>query len=110
MPKPTILDIHEATKGMSVEYELKGEKIRLCMQADRLKSCINLKSHMGTPPKVQQIGSKVFQEPMPKTVWLLLDMVHLILLLAKRTKADRKVLKLWFEEAKNFLKGMEKEV
>ena len=47
---------------------------------------------------------------MPKTIWLLLDMAHLIMLLAKRTKAKRDVMKVWFQNAKDFLTGMQENI
>ena len=47
---------------------------------------------------------------MPNAVWLFLDMLHLIMLVASRTKAKMGVVKFWFQEAKDFLMGMEKEV
>ncbi len=61
----------------------------------------------------KQIGSKRFQnhyvyKRMPNAVWLFLDMLHLIMLLANRTKANMDVVKFWFQEAKDFLMGMEK--
>ena len=46
----------------------------------------------------------------PEAIWLFLEMMHLIMLLAKRTKANMDVVKIWFHEAKDFLMGMEKEV
>ena len=47
---------------------------------------------------------------MPKTAWLLLDMAHLIMLLAEMTKAERDSVKHWWQQAKDFLKGMGKNV
>ena len=47
---------------------------------------------------------------MPKTMWFLLDMAHLIMLLAKRTKDKRDVMKVWFQEAKDFLAVMEENI
>ena len=70
---------------------------------------VNLKSSIGTSPQVQQIGSKLFQnhgDRMPKTVWLFVDMAHLVMLLVKTTKVERALMKFWFEEAKEFLKGI----
>ena len=63
------------------------------------------------PHYLISIGSKRFQnhqanEHMSNGVWLFLDMLHLIILLAKWTSAKRDVLTFWFQEAKVFLMRM----
>ncbi len=118
MPEPELSDLRNIMKEMSVDYKLKGNNMLLSLKVEfRATSgfSVNLKSSLGMPPQVQQIGSKVFRnhslgERMPKTIWLLLDMAHLIMLLAKRTKAERDVMKVWFQEAKDFLAVMEENI
>ncbi len=56
-----------------------------------------------------EIGSRRFNM-LDKGFWLFLDMMYLIMLLASRTNAKRDVMQFWFQEAKDFLVGMEDEV
>ena len=49
--------------------------------------------------------SSTIERP-PEAVWLFMDMLHLIMLLANQTNAKKDVLQIWFQEAKIFLLGM----
>ena len=59
-----------------------------------------------------QVRPQVPQEPSSASEGnvFFLDMLHLLMLLAKRTEANMDVVKIWIHEVKDFLMGMEKEV
>ncbi len=129
MPEPGLLDLRRVAKGMSTYYAFAGKQRLLSLQVVEGNN-----RHKGTGQRQAvfyrvmltwgdghsdcwHIGSHRFNyvykrrnnhQELPKAVWLFLDMMHLIMLLAKRTKANMDVVKFWFQEAKVFLMGMVK--
>ncbi len=126
MPEPCWLGLRNVMKNMSMFYELEGKMIWLYMMVQLRQTTFY--TYMRYDKRSSHPGSKRFQafigymsldyvyklprkQPVPpEAVWLFLEMMHLVMLLAKRTKANMDVVKIWFHEAKDFLMGMEKEV
>ena len=118
MLKPGLMDLRRVAKNITVDHVIGGKK--------RLLSLLVLEGnrHMGSGPWQRtfyniilrwgggsaggwRIGAKSFNHRAPpEAVWLFMDMLHLIMLLANQTNAKKDVLQIWFQEAKIFLLGM----
>ena len=129
MPKPGLLDLRRVAKRMKVDHMFAGKRRLLSLSVFE-----GNKRHNGGGPcqwvfhmvhlrqsdghaRYLRIGSKRFKhvcnpsknhQVFAKAMWLCLDMMHLIMLLARRTDAKKDVMRFWFHEAKDFLVGMEK--
>ncbi len=129
MSEPGLLDIRRVAKGMKVYHMFEGERRLLSVLVTdgnnihkgsgpwQAKSYCQVNLRWGNGcSRNWKIGSKRFNyvckcsknhQVLPKAIWLFLDMLHLIMLLAKRTNAKRDVVQFWFQEAKDFLSHME---
>ena len=113
MKKPKLQELREAMKNIAASYG----NMRLHLVAEQRSDDgfrISLKHSHKVADKTcaTNIGSCKFTEQenqtAPKTAWLYIDMMHLIMLLAKNSEADEATLKVWHEEAKFFLTNMGK--
>ncbi len=119
MIEPGLMDLRRVAKNITVDHVIGGKK--------RLLSLLVLEGnrHMGSGPWQRtfyniilrwgggsaggwRIGAKSFNHRAPpEAVWLFMDMLHLIMLLANQTNAKKDALHIWSQEAKIFLLGME---
>ena len=114
MSKPQLQELCEATKNIATSYS----NMRLHVVAEHRSDDgfrISLKHSRKVADKTcaANIGSFKFtqQETLraPKTTWLYIDMMHLImLLLAEHIQADMATIKVWHGEAQLFLTNMGK--
>ncbi len=122
MPEPGLLDLRRVAKGMNMDYVFAGKKRLLSssvVEVNRRPAKlyrVDLRWGSGCSG-CWRIGSMYFHDArkrpnnhqaLPKAIWLFLDMLHLIMLLAKRTNAKKDVMRFWFQEAKDYLMGMKK--
>jgi hypothetical protein len=115
MGKPNLEKLREAMKNMVISYsetrlhlvgEWRAEEgFRITLKASQKvenKTCAN------------NLGSCRFSEEldlrMCKTAWLYIDMMHLIMLFAQHSQADRPTIKKWHMEAKTYLTDMGKKM
>jgi hypothetical protein len=113
MNKPKLQELREAMKNIATSYS----NMRLHLVAEHRSDDgfrISLKHSHKVADKTfaALIGSFKFTEQenlrAPKTTWLYIDMMHLIMLLAEHSQADMATIKVWHEEAKLFLTNMGK--
>ena len=108
MNKPKLQELREAMKNIATSYS----NMRLHLVAEHRSDDgfrISLKHSHKVADKTcaANIGSFKFTEQenlrAPKTTWLYIDMMHLIMLLAEHSQADMATIKVWHEEAKFIL-------
>ena len=116
VPKPRLLDLRRVAIWMRVRYVFDGKLMLLTLVVLEVNKAMakgilswqvklyHVRLRLGAPQC--WIGGKLFN-PHHKAIWLLLDMMHHIMLLAKRTNAKRDAMKFWVQEAKVFMSCME---
>ena len=115
-PNVTMEEFRNTSNKIKHEYAMTdGTKLMLRVKLEyRLSSgyCMNLRSKAlsaegGTQPQEAQLGTLLVvadkvRHTLPKTAWLFMDMIHLIILISAHTKAEKSQIKTWFGEAKAF--------
>ena len=103
MPKPSMRDLRESMKKNFVNYKIEGNSVTLSMVIEFRDDDgyrVNLKWLSGKSMK--QPGSYRFQS-LKRKAWLLVDVVHLIMLMAEQVLAPYAMVKKWFQESKKLL-------
>ena len=115
-PKVTMEEFRKTSNKIKHEYAMTdGTKLMLRIKLEYRDSsgyCMNLRSKAlsaegGTQPQEAQLGTLLVvadkvRHTLPKTAWLFMDMIHLIILISAHTKAEKSQIKTWFGEAKAF--------
>lgn len=124
-PKVTMTEFRLTSNDLKHEYTMAdGTTLKLFVNLEhrgRDGFRMNLKSKAlsaeeGAKVKDAQLGTLNFmavskKDPnaptLPRSAWLFMDMIHLIMLLSAYTKAEKSQIRAWFVEAKVFLSGMD---
>ena len=113
MKKPKLQELREAMKNIATSYG--NMRLHLVVEQrsdDGFRISLKHSHKVADKTCATNIGSCKFTEQenqtAPKTAWLYIDMMHLIMLLAEHGQADMATLKVWHEEAKFFLTNMGK--